>query len=98
MRASSILINVARGEVIDEAALAARLKGRRLAGVGIDVYENEPPEEWSLVNHPGVVATPHIGATTAEAQSVVAEMVARQIGRYLIEGEVIHGLNQSGSS
>ena len=76
-----------------ESDLLQALEEGRVAGVGIDVYEKEPPEDWSLVNHPGVVSTPHIGATTEEAQIVVAEMVARQIGQYLSEGKVIHSVN-----
>jgi D-3-phosphoglycerate dehydrogenase len=94
MKSGVFLINCARGGIVVESDLLQALEEGRVAGVGIDVYEKEPPEEWSLVNHPGVVSTPHIGATTAEAQIVVAEMVARQIGQYLSAGKVIHGVNQ----
>jgi len=64
------------------------------SGVGIDVYENEPPEDWSLAKHPAVIATPHIGAATAEAQIVVAEMIGRQIGEFLSQGKVLNAVNQ----
>jgi len=94
MKAGVFLINCARGGIVVESDLLQALEEGRVAGVGVDVYEKEPPEEWSLVKHPEVVSTPHIGATTAEAQIVVAEMVARQIGQYLSEGKVIHGVNQ----
>lgn len=98
MKPGIFLINCARGGIVVEADLLQALEDGRVAGVGIDVYETEPPEEWSLVNHPGVLCTPHIGATTAEAQIVVAEMIGRQIGQYLIEGKVVHGVNQAALS
>ncbi len=94
MKPGVFLINCARGGIVVEADLLQALEEGRVAGAGIDVYENEPPTDWSLIKHPAVIATPHIGAATAEAQVVVAEMIGRQIGQYLSEGKVINAVNQ----
>ncbi|HEX5015593.1 MAG TPA: phosphoglycerate dehydrogenase [Candidatus Limnocylindrales bacterium] len=79
MRPGAILLNVARGGVVDEAAVAAALKAGRLAGAGVDVFENEPPAGSPLLDAPNTVLTPHLGASTAEAQVAVAEEVADQV-------------------
>jgi D-3-phosphoglycerate dehydrogenase len=94
MKPGVFLINCARGGIVVEADLLEALETGKVAGAGIDVYENEPPEDWSLAKHPAVVATPHIGAATAEAQIVVAEMIGRQIGQYLSEGKILYAVNQ----
>jgi D-3-phosphoglycerate dehydrogenase len=94
MKSGVFLINCARGGIVVEADLLQALEEGKVAGAGIDVYEKEPPEQWSLAAHPKVMATPHIGAATAEAQVVVAEMIGRQIGLYLTEGKVTHEVNQ----
>ncbi len=81
-RNGAYLINASRGEVVDSAALLEALKSGRLAGAALDVYEGEPPKEaWEkeLVALPSVVATPHIGAQTREAQVAGAIMVAENI-------------------
>jgi len=56
------------------------------------VYDTEPPEDWTLARHPRVIASPHIGASTAEAQVNVSVMIAKQIGAYLTRGEVINAV------
>jgi D-3-phosphoglycerate dehydrogenase len=94
MKTGVFLINCARGGIVMEADLLEALEQGRVAGVGIDVYENEPPKDWSLAKHPAVIATPHIGAATAEAQVLVAKMIGQQIGQYLSEGKVLHAVNQ----
>jgi D-3-phosphoglycerate dehydrogenase len=79
MKPTAILLNVARGGVIDEAALAEALREGRVGGAGIDVFENEPPKDSPLLDAPNTVLTPHLGASTAEAQVLVSEEVAGQI-------------------
>jgi D-3-phosphoglycerate dehydrogenase len=79
MKAGAILLNVARGGVVDESALAEALEDGRIAGAGIDVFEQEPPTGSPLLDAPNTLLTPHLGASTAEAQVAVAEEVADQV-------------------
>jgi D-3-phosphoglycerate dehydrogenase len=79
MRPGAFVLNVARGGIVDEAALADALREGRLAGAAIDVFEREPPTGSPLLDAPNTVLTPHLGASTAEAQVAVAEEVAAQI-------------------
>ena len=79
MKPDAILLNVARGGVIDEAAVAEALREGHLGGAGIDVFEHEPPNGSPLLDAPNTVLTPHLGASTAEAQVLVSEEVAAQI-------------------
>jgi D-3-phosphoglycerate dehydrogenase len=80
LRPSAFLINCARGGLIDEAALLSALDEGRLAGAGIDVYPREPVStEDPLPKHPRVVATPHLGASTVEAQVQVAVQIAEEV-------------------
>ena len=65
------IVNTARGELIDEAALADAIDAGHVAGAGLDVFEKEPPVDWRLAQLPQVVATPHIAASTVEAQELV---------------------------
>lgn len=73
------IISTARGGIIDEAALLDALNSGKVAAAGLDVFENEPPGLTDLVSHPHVIATPHIGAQTAEAQSRAAEDIASEV-------------------
>src|SRR5439155_1897546 len=72
-------LNVARGGILDEAAVAEALRSGRLGGAGIDVFEEEPPTRSPLLDAPNTVLTPHLGASTAEAQVAVAEEIAEQV-------------------
>jgi D-3-phosphoglycerate dehydrogenase len=73
------IISTARGGIIDEEALLEALKSGKVAGAALDVFEKEPPGLTELVGHPRVIATPHIGAQTAEAQSRAAEDIANEV-------------------
>ena len=79
MKPGAILLNVARGGVVDEAAVAAALTMGTLAGAGVDVFEHEPPVGSPLLDAPNTLLTPHLGASTAEAQVAVAEEIADQV-------------------
>lgn len=79
MKAGVRLINVARGGIIDEGALAEAVQSGRVAGAAIDVFSTEPPGDNPLLGDPRIIITPHLGASTAEAQERVALDVAEQI-------------------
>jgi D-3-phosphoglycerate dehydrogenase len=87
------IINCARGGLVDEAALAEAIKAGHVAGAGFDVFEVEPATESPLFGLPGVVVTPHLGASTTEAQENVALQVAEQMSDYLLTGAVQNALN-----
>ncbi|MDO9638128.1 MAG: phosphoglycerate dehydrogenase [Pseudotabrizicola sp.] len=87
------IINCARGGLIDEAALAEALTSGQVAGAALDVFEVEPAKDSPLFNLPNVVVTPHLGASTTEAQENVALQVAEQMSDYLLTGAVTNALN-----
>jgi D-3-phosphoglycerate dehydrogenase len=87
------IVNCARGGLIDEAALKAGLDNGHIAGAALDVFEVEPAKEHILFGHEKVVATPHLGASTNEAQENVALQVAEQISDYLLTGAVTNAMN-----
>ncbi len=87
------VINCARGGLVDEAALAEAIKSGHVAGAGFDVYEVEPAKDSPLFGLPNVVCTPHLGASTTEAQENVAVQVAEQMSDYLLTGAVTNALN-----
>jgi D-3-phosphoglycerate dehydrogenase len=87
------IINCARGGLIDEKALLDALDSGHVAGAALDVFEVEPATENPLFGHPNVVATPHLGASTTEAQENVALQVAEQMSDYLLTGAVQNALN-----
>lgn len=93
MKRNVYIINCARGGIVVEKDLLDALDGGVVKGAGVDVYEKEPPADWRLARHPRVIATPHIGASTREAQVNVSVMIARQIAAYLVTGEVINAVN-----
>jgi D-3-phosphoglycerate dehydrogenase len=87
------IINCARGGLVDEAALAEAIKSGHVAGAGFDVFETEPATESPLFGLDNVVCTPHLGASTTEAQENVALQVAEQMSDYLIRGAVSNAIN-----
>ena len=87
------IINCARGGLVDEAALADMLKSGHVAGAAFDVFAEEPATENPLFGLPNVVCTPHLGASTTEAQENVALQVAEQMSDYLLTGAVTNALN-----
>jgi D-3-phosphoglycerate dehydrogenase / 2-oxoglutarate reductase len=87
------IINCARGGLIDEQALYEALKSGQCAGAALDVFENEPPKDSPLFELDNVVFTPHLGASTAEAQVAVSVEIARQAVTFLKTGEAINALN-----
>ncbi|GAB4386133.1 phosphoglycerate dehydrogenase [Albidovulum sp.] len=87
------IINCARGGLVDEAALAEALKSGHVAGAAFDVFEKEPATDSPLFGLPNVVVTPHLGASTTEAQENVAIQVAEQMSDYLLTGAVQNALN-----
>lgn len=88
------IVNCARGSLIDEAALYEALKSKQVAAAALDVYEVEPPPaDFPLRSLPNVVLTPHLGASTAEAQENVGIEVAQQIRAALIDGEIRNAVN-----
>ncbi len=91
MKAGSFLINVARGALVDEVALLSALNSGHLAGAALDVFEEEPPMHRELVEHPHVIATPHIGASTPEAQRRAGDQTVDEVLRAL-RGETLTAL------
>src|SRR5436309_66887 len=93
MKKGARLINTARGELVDESALAEALKCGKLAGAALDVFSEEPPKNSPLVGLPNVITTPHVAGSTAEAQEELRTQVAVQIKDYLAEGIIRNAVN-----
>ncbi len=96
-RPNLLVVNDARGEVVDELALADALKEHKIAGAALDVYQTEPPaKDHPLFGLPNVVLTPHLGASTDEAQTAVSVEAAKAIVAYLQHGEIRGAVNAGG--
>ena len=93
MKPGARLINCARGGIVDEVALVAALESGALAGAAIDVFEEEPVTRHSLFGLPNTVVTPHLGASTAEAQAKVSAQIAQDLCDFLLEGAIAHSVN-----
>ncbi len=87
------LVNCARGGIIDEAALATAIQTGRVAGAALDVFEQEPPWGSPLLEQESVIVTPHLGASTEEAQAAVAVAIAQQVADLLVRGIVRNAVN-----
>lgn len=87
------IINCSRGLVVNDDDLAAAIKSGKVAGAALDVYSVEPPENRCLIDEDKVICTPHLGASTKEAQENVAVAVANQIRDYLLEGTIRNAVN-----
>jgi D-3-phosphoglycerate dehydrogenase / 2-oxoglutarate reductase len=87
------IVNTARGELIDEGALAEAVERGQVAGAGLDVFETEPPLDWRLSRLPQVIATPHIAASTHEAQEQVGLETAAAVRDFLLDGTVRNAVN-----
>lgn len=93
MKKGVYIINCARGGIVNERDLMEAIKRGHVAGAALDVFEKEPPEDWSLVRMEQVVATPHLGASTGEAQEKVALAIAEQIVDFLKYNVVRNAVN-----
>ncbi len=93
MKTGVRIINCARGPVINEEDLAQAVESGKVAGVALDVYPVEPPENRRLIGLDKVICTPHLGASTKEAQENVAVAVAQQIRDYLVDGAIRNAVN-----
>jgi D-3-phosphoglycerate dehydrogenase / 2-oxoglutarate reductase len=93
MKKGARIVNCARGELIDEAALAEALKSGQVGGAAVDTFAKEPPKDSPLIGLPNVIATPHIAGSTVEAQEQVGTLIAQQVRDYLAEGLIRNAVN-----
>jgi gluconate 2-dehydrogenase len=93
MKPTATLVNIARGGIVDDAALAQALKDRRIAGAGLDVFEGEPQVHPELLTLQNVVLTPHIASATVKTRMAMAQLAADNLIAYLIRGQALTPLN-----
>ncbi len=93
MKNGARVINVARGGIVDEVALEKALQSGKLAGAALDVFQREPPGDHPLFQIENTVVTPHLGASTEEAQEKVAVAIAVQIRDLLLDGTILNAVN-----
>ena len=87
MKPTATLVNIARGGIVDDAALAQALKERRIAAAGLDVFEGEPKVHPELLTVPNVVLTPHIASATVKTRLAMAQLAADNLMDYLLKGQ-----------
>lgn len=93
MKPGALLVNCARGGLVDEAALLEAVDSGHLGGAALDVFESEPPEDLRLVQHPRIVGTPHLGASTREAQERVGTEISEKVRDFLSKGLILDAIN-----
>jgi gluconate 2-dehydrogenase len=93
MKPTANLINIARGGIVDDAALAVALRDKRIAAAGLDVFEGEPRVHPALLTVPNVVLTPHIASATLPTRMAMAHLAADNLIGYLTEGKPLTPLN-----
>ena len=94
MKPSATLVNIARGGIVDDAALALALKNKQIAAAGLDVFEGEPALNSALLTVPNVVLTPHIASATIPTRMAMAKLAADNLIEFLIKGKALTPLNQ----
>ncbi|MBC5766207.1 2-hydroxyacid dehydrogenase [Ramlibacter albus] len=93
MKPTATLVNIARGGIVDDAALAQALRERRIAAAGLDVFEGEPKVHPDLLTVPNVVLTPHIASATVQTRRAMAELAADNLIGFLVNGKPLTPLN-----
>ena len=93
MKSTATLVNIARGGIVDDAALAVALKNRQIAAAGLDVFEGEPKVHPDLLTVPNVVLTPHIASATVPTRRAMANLAADNLIGYLVHGKPLAPLN-----
>ncbi len=93
MKPTATLVNIARGGIVDDAALAAALREKRIAAAGLDVYEGEPKVHPDLLTVPNIVLTPHIASATITTRKAMAHLAADNVIAYLTQGKTLTPLN-----
>jgi len=93
MKPTAILVNIARGGIVDDAALAAALREKRIAAAGLDVFEGEPKVHPDLLTVPNVVLTPHIASATVKTRRAMAQLAADNLVAYFSRGQAVTPLN-----
>jgi glyoxylate/hydroxypyruvate/2-ketogluconate reductase len=93
MKPTATLVNIARGGIVDDAALATALRDKRIAAAGLDVYEGEPKVHPDLLTVPNVVLTPHIASATVPTRIAMANLAADNLIGFLVHGKALTPLN-----
>ena len=94
MKPSATLVNIARGGIVDDAALAVALKNKQIAAAGLDVFEAEPALNPALLTVPNVVLTPHIASSTVKTRLAMAQLAADNLVSFIATGKALTPLNQ----
>ena len=93
MKPTATLVNIARGGIVDDAALAVALREKRIAAAGLDVYEGEPKVHPDLLTVPNVVLTPHIASATIATRKAMASLAADNVIAFLTTGRAVTPIN-----